>query len=482
MFFDITLNNETPIYLQIKDYIKGLILKGVLQKHTKLPSTRELSIILKVSRNTVISAYQYLEDEGFIYTIKGKGAFIADISIENQRQWNLKWDKRLSSKAKLAEELDIVKNEDKWMKGMISFKSISPDDSLFDVDEFKRAFLNRMSIEGKKLLNYGYAKGYKPLCDYLLGYMKNKGVDLENKDILITNGFTEGFDIILSSLTSEGDKVICENPTHNTAIKIMRLNGLETVGVEMDEGGINPSALKKCIKENQITLAYIIPSYHNPTGITMTPERRIEIYNIFRESNIPVIEDGFNEELRYSGTHVSPLISISGRGNGIIYTGSFSKVLFPGIRIGWIIGDKKLISVLESVKRSRNIHTSFLDQAILYEYLKGGNLDKYLKKARKYYREKYELAIKYAKEYIPCSEILGEGGLHIFVKLKALNSRVVLKECIRRGVIFTPGDIFYTDKSGQRSFRIGIARVSNEEIKTGIKIIGDVIRDLEGIN
>lgn len=479
MFFDITFNDDTPIYIQIKNYIKGLIIEGILQKDTKLPSTRELCEILKVSRNTVITAYQYLEDDGFIYNIKGIGAFVSDINIKSQSDWTLDWDSRFTETAVLAEELDIVKKEAKWEKGMISFKSIAPDDSLFDLDSFKKAFLNRMSIEGDKILNYGYAKGYKPLCDYILDYLGKKGVTTHDKDIIITNGFTEGFDIVLTSLVVKGDKIICENPTHNTAIKIMKLHGIEIVGVSMDSEGINPYTLTKVLEGESPKAAYLIPSYHNPTGITMSPERRIEIYNILRENNVPIIEDGFNEELRYSGSHVGPLASLSSGGNGVIYIGSFSKVLFPGIRIGWIVGDKRLISVLESIKRSKNIHTSFLDQAILYEYLRGGNLDRYLKKARRYYKNKYELAVKCANDYIPCRKIHGDGGLHIFIELERLNAREVLQECIKRGVIFTPGDIFYTDDSGDKSFRLGFSRVTDEEIIDGFRIIGEVIRDLE---
>jgi DNA-binding transcriptional MocR family regulator len=480
MFLDIDLDGRKPAYLQIKDYIKEMILKGILQRDVRLPSTRELSEVLKVSRNTIVLAYQYLEDEGFIYTIKGKGAFVSNVEIKYQDEWKVNWEDKLNNYSKMAVELDIVKNEAKWKKGMISFKSIAPDSSLFDVEDFKRAFLNRFSIEGEKILNYGYAKGYKPLNDYLLSYMKSKGVDIENKDILITNGFTEGFDIVISALTNKGDTVLCENPTHNTAIKIMKLHGLNIVGVDMDDDGINIDDLKEKLLQHRAKFAYLIPSYHNPTGIVMSPEKRVEAYRIFREHDVPVIEDGFNEELRYSGAHVSPIISLCGKGNSVIYIGSFSKVLFPGIRIGWILADKKLISIFESIKRSRNIHTSFLDQAILYEYLQGGNFEKYIKKARKVYRNKYEFAIQCAKKYIPYKKLLGEGGLHIFLILNSASGRNVLAECYKRGVIFTPGDIFYVDDGGKKALRLGFARVENKDIDTGFRIIGEVISEMEG--
>jgi len=478
MFYDLKLNDTKPVYLQIKDYIKSMILSGMLQKDIKLPSTRELSSILNVSRNTVIEAYKYLEDEGFVYTVRGRGFYVSNVEINRQDEWNFNWSSEFNSYAKLSEELDIVKSEPVWKRGMISFKSIAPDNSYFDVEEVKKAFLNRMALEGDKLLNYGYAKGYKPLIEYLMKYMEGKGVVKEGKDILITNGFTEAFDILLSSLTNSGDKIICENPTHNTAIKIMKLHGLNIEGVELDDDGINLEKLKNKITKDT-KLAYLIPSYHNPTGIIMPPEKRIEVFNIFKEYNVPIIEDGFNEELRYSGSHVAPIAALCGKGNGVIYIGSFSKVLFPGLRIGWIMADKDLISVLESVKRSRNIHTSFIDQAILFEYLNGGNFEKYIKRVRKIYKEKYEWAVKCAKKYIPNKKVLGEGGLHIFLELSdEIDARDVLSECMKKGVIFMPGDIFYTDGRGKNTLRLGFSRNSIEEIEKGFKIIGNVVKNM----
>jgi DNA-binding transcriptional MocR family regulator len=480
LFSDIKLDKNTPVYIQIKDYIKHMILRGMLRQNQKLPSTRELSAILKISRNTVICAYEFLEDEGFIYMEKGKGAFVADVQVSFEEGWSVDWDNQVNDYAKASENLDIVKHEVEWKKGMISFKSIAPDESLFDVEEFKKSFLNRISIEGEKILNYGYAKGYKPLIEYLLNYMKNKGVDIDEKDILITNGFTEGFDIILAGATEKGDKILCENPTHNTAIKIMKLHGLEIKGIDVDKDGINLEKLEAELAENKFKLSYFIPSYHNPTGVIMSAEKRLKLYRILKQYNITIIEDGFNEELRYSGTHVSPIAALSGGGNSVVYIGSFSKILFPGIRVGWILADKKLIGYLESIKRSRNIHTSFLDQAVFYDYLHGGNFERYIKKARKVYKDKYEFAVECAKKYIPCKEVIGEGGLHIFIKLNNIDSRKVLEKCCERGVVFTPGDIFYTDDSGFDTFRIGFSRVSKDDIEKGFKIIGEVVNLIMG--
>lgn len=247
----------------------------------------------------------------------------------------------------------------------------------------------------------------------------------------------------------------------------------------MEANGINLTDLEEHLAKEQFKLGFLIPSYHNPTGLVMTPEKRVAVLKIFEKYQVPVVEDGFNEELRYYGSHVAPLMALAGPAGAVVYLGSFSKVLFPGLRIGWIMADAKLISYLESIKRSMNIHTSFLDQAILYEYLQSGSFEKYLRKARKVYREQHQTATRIAAEYIPCRRIWGEGGLHIFIELdEALDARLVLAECYKRGVLFMPGDIFYTDGGGKNTFRLGISRVSQEEMERGFRIIGEVIKEL----
>ncbi|WP_270168932.1 MocR-like pyridoxine biosynthesis transcription factor PdxR [Paenibacillus sp. SYP-B4298] len=480
MFNDFLPMPDRPVYIQVKDYMKRLMIKGALQPHQKLPSTRELGELLQVSRNTVIAAYAALEEDGFTYTQQGKGSFVAATSVMSaEPSWRIGWQERLSDQALQAEELDLMKHGIRSQKGTISFTSIAPDEKLFDLGNVKRAFLDRMAMEGHVLLNYGYAKGYKPLMDYLLHYMEHKGVDLTGKDILITNGFTEGFDIVLSALGKRSGRVLCENPTHNTAIKNLRLHGFDITGIPMEQDGVNLQELERALAEQRFDCAYLVPSYHNPTGIVMSVQKRLELVRLMGEYRVPIIEDGFNEELRYTASHVSPLIAAAGSGNGVIYIGSFSKVLFPGLRVGWVLADAELVGYLESIKRARTIHTSTLDQSTLYQYIHNGNLEKYLRRARAEYKRKYELTLRCCREHIPYAELTGHGGLHLFVVFaQGFDTRRLLERCQLQGVIFTPGDIFYTDGGGRHTMRIGFSRVADEEIELGIRVIGEQARVL----
>lgn len=480
LFSDLTINDKEPIYIQIKRYLEDMISKGLLPHNSKLPSTRELSLLLNVSRNSILAAYEELKLDGIVYSVSGKGTFVKCDNNINNSNWKVNWINFENDYIKTTNKMDIIKNEIKWKSGQISFKSIAPDGELFDMEELKKSFLNRFNLEGHKLLNYGYAQGYKPLIDYLHNYMNKKGVDTSNKDILMVNGFTEGLNLIISTLTTKGDYILCENPTHNTSIKVMKSHGLNLIPVSINENGLDFEDLSEKLEKykDKIKFSYITPSYHNPTGMVMSPENRYKFYNLMKKYNIPIIEDGFNEELLYSSSHIFPICSLDNKSNGVIYIGSFSKILFPGLRIGWLLADKSLINSLESVKRSTTIHVSFLDQGILYDYLQNGAFEKYIKKTRKYYGDKFNFALKCVKKYINADHVLGDGGLHLFLVLKNINTRKLLEECYKKDVIFMPGDLFYIDNNGENTLRLGFSRLSDEDIEKGIKIIGQTIDEL----
>jgi DNA-binding transcriptional MocR family regulator len=478
MWDNLKIIDDTPAYQQIEAYIAELIKNGLLPAGVRLPSTRELAQILKVSRNTVILAYEELHNLELIRNIRGQGAFVNANLEKRTEKPGLEWLDWINEYGKSA--LDMVRTARKFPRqaGMISFNSLAPDESIFEVEELKRAFLNRIALEGEKLLNYGETKGYRPLITWLKRYLEGKGVDFDGKDILITTGFMEGFTLILAALTKPGQKIVCENPTHNLALNAMKLAGLDIVGIRLNEDGIDLQELEAALMPGTARLGFIMPSYHNPTGLVMTSEKRLRVLELFEKYQLPLVEEGFNEELRYSGSHLSPLLALAGKANHVVYLGSFAKILFPAIRIGWVIGDAKFIACLESIKLHRNIYTSPLDQAVFYEYLQNGKFQQYLKRAKKLYKEKYEQAIQLAKEYIPCRRIWGDGGLHLFIELDGVSAKQLLTYCYERGVLFTPGEIFYSDGSGFNTFRLSISQVEPGEMEKGFKIIGEGVREL----
>ncbi|MGL4773272.1 MAG: PLP-dependent aminotransferase family protein [Clostridium sp.] len=475
MFKDLKIIQGEVVYIQIVNYIKKLIDNGLLPKGTKIPSSRELGMILNVGRNSVIQAYDELILSNYIETVKGRGTFVIKEGKREDSTWNINWNNKMNSYSEVALDLDMIKSEKTWKKGMVSFKSIAPLGDLFDLEEVKKAFHSRISVEEHRILNYGYAKGYKPLIEYLEKYMKTKGMCNEEKSTIVTNGFTEAFDLILASFTNKGDFILCENPTHNTAIKIMKCYGLNIIGVKMNKDGVDIEDLKEKLLKYNFKFAFFIPSYHNPTGIVTPLSKRIELYNLLKNQGVPIIEDGFNEELFYESSHVSSIAALEGKAKGVIYIGSFSKVLFPGLRIGWIYGDNKIINILESVKRCRNIHTSFLDQGLLFDYLNSGAFEKYIKKVRRIYKEKYEFTVNCLNKYMSNAKIWGQGGLYVYVTLAGVNTRDLLNKCYDKGVIFIDSSMFDINGEVGDSLRIGFTRLENGDIEKGIKIISESI-------
>ncbi|MGN1033730.1 MAG: aminotransferase class I/II-fold pyridoxal phosphate-dependent enzyme, partial [Intestinibacter sp.] len=259
LFSNFKINTDEPVYIQIKNYIKDLITKGLLPINSKLPSTRELCSILNVSRNSVLSAYDELKTEGLVYSVKSKGTFVKEQADIATSDWKINWTSYENEYAKILNQMDTSKNEIPWESDLISFKSISPAGEQFDMEELKRAFLNRFNLEGHKLLNYGYAQGYKPLIDFLFEYMSRKNVDSANKDILMTNGFTEALNIVISSLTETGDYILCENPTHNVSLKIFKAYNLNVLPMNLNKNSLDFKDIEKTIKDykDKIKFAYI---------------------------------------------------------------------------------------------------------------------------------------------------------------------------------------------------------------------------------
>ncbi|WP_105615717.1 MocR-like pyridoxine biosynthesis transcription factor PdxR [Vallitalea okinawensis] len=477
IFLDFKLKNDSSKYIQIADYIKERIVDGALRTGDKLPSTRQLSALLKLSRTTIQSAFQLLVDDDFIYSQPGEGYYVSDKDPILRTPSHIQWKHYFNTNGELAKNMDLIKTELPWKKNMISFTSIAPDSSYFDTDALKKSFLDIYSLESNKLLNYGYAKGYQPLIDTLKTYMHSMGIHLKDKDVLITNGFTEGLNLVCNTLTEQGDCILCENPTHHTALKIFMTHGLVPIGIPLSENGLDLQLLEAKIQEHQPKFLYLTPSYHNPTGMVISPQKRVAIINLCKKLNIPILEDGFNEELRFSDIPIRPLMSYSGYGNEVIYIGSFSKILFPGLRLGWVMADHDVIDILESFKRTMTIHTSTLDQAVLYQYMKEGYYDRYLKKVRQHYKEQYQYAVDELKKYIPYKKLYGEGGLHLFIEVQ-INARQLLEKCYEREVLFLPGDIFHLDDEGKNTLRLGISRVTKSEITEGFKIIGNCLEEL----
>lgn len=245
-----------------------------------------------------------------------------------------------------------------------------------------------MTNEGSVLLAYGYTRGYEPFRAFVRDYLVGKGLRMDGQEILITNGFRQAAGLVVETLVSPGDAVAVEAPTYNGFLGILRARGARALPVDCDGEGVRLADLARALDAGA-RLVYLIPTYHNPTGRNMSLQRRQEVLALCRARGVPLLEDGFNEELRFRG-ECHPAIKALAGSEDVIYAGSFSKVLFPGLRVGWVAAPAALTRYLVHEKYNQDIHTPPLLQAALRQYCLDGSLDRHIKRVRGLYRERLD--------------------------------------------------------------------------------------------
>lgn len=477
---------KRPLYLQLRDQLRARLLSGAIAPASRLPSAREMSHLLHLSRNTVDEAYRMLEGEGLVRIVPGRGAFAAERKTETDEQPCEKpfdWERHISAEAR--DYAAFRENEgrvDLGNREVISFSSLAPDYHAFENDAFRRALNTVMVQEGSVLLAYGYTRGYEPFREFLREYLTGKGLRMEEQEVLVTSGFRQGAGLVVDTLVPVGGAVGVEAPTYNGFLGILRARGAKTVPIECDAEGMIPAALEKAMAEQELRLVYLIPTYHNPTGRNMSLSRRREILRLCAEHDVPILEDGFNEELRFRG-ECHPAIKALRGSEGVVYAGSFSKVLFPGIRVGWVVAPKPLYRYLTHEKYNQDIHTPPLLQAALRQYCIEGHLDRHIKRTRGLYRERldalYDALDRHFAGRAKWARV--EGGFSAWLEFpETLDLRAAMEGAREAGVLYAPGDAFYPDGRGRNCIRLGFSRLTPEQIEKGIGILSNYIASLGG--
>lgn len=475
-----------PLYLQLRETLRGQILSGALPGGSRLPAARALADQLHVSRGTVDTAYAGLLEEGLCQVRRGVGQFVSvklGGSSAGPQDAPLDWANKITPAARRAAELRIGRQVVHGPRDTISFTSLAPDHRLFEVELFRRCLNDALAREGSLLLGYGYTGGYTPLLEAIGRYLVSKGIRQEEHELLIVNGFRQGLELVTRALVTEGDAVLVETPCYNGAIGLFQTSGAVVLHVPCDEQGMIPGELELLARERRPKLIYAVPTYNNPTGRNMSLERRRALLAVAHRHGIPIIEDGFNEELRYRG-EVHPSLAALDGGNHVLYVGSFSKVLFPGLRIGWVRAPKALYDVLAACKYHDDIHTSLLPQAGLAEFMARGGLEKHLSVSRKTYSARLDALHTALRKYMDRSArwAVCDGGFSVWVEFpEHVDTRAALASARKSGVVYAPGDVFFAQDpssgqaQGRNAIRLGFPRLSLEEIDQGIQRLSKVL-------
>ncbi|AEK62365.1 PLP-dependent aminotransferase family protein [Collimonas fungivorans] len=357
---------------------------------------------------------------------------------------------------------------------IISFAGGLPSPATFPVEQLKVAFDKILSEQGKVALQYGPTDGYGPLREWVANSLSTNGAKIMANQVMMTSGSQQGLDLLGKVLIDEDSKVLVETPSYLGALQAFSLYGPEFVSVPSDEGGLIPETVATLGQGAR--MLYALPNFQNPTGRTLSVERRQALVDICARLGLPLIEDDPYGALSYRAEPLPKMLSMNP--GGVIYMGSFSKILTPGIRLGYVVAPRPLIEKLEQAKQATDLHTAQLTQMVVYETIKDGFLDQHIPTIRKLYSDQCDAMLDALKTYFPSgtSWTKPEGGMFIWVTLpKHIDSTKLLAEAVEQHVAFVPGGPFYGNTPEQHTLRLSFVTVPPAKIREGIERLGKLI-------
>ena len=365
--------------------------------------------------------------------------------------------------------------------GIISFAGGFPDSALFDVAGLQAASQGALAQEPGAALQYGATEGYQPLREQLASFMHTKGAaDVAAEQLIVTTGSQQALDLLGKTMVSPGDKVIVEGPTFLATIQCFRLYGAEVISAPVDSQGVQVDELERLIVEHQPKLVYLIPTFGNPSGATLSLERRKRVLELAAQYKVLVVEDDPYGDLYFNEAPPASLLALSkdvpGSREWLAHCGSLSKVLSPGLRIGWLIANSELLAKAVMCKQFSDAHTSTFAQATAAQYLKAGNMPAALAKVRTVYAARAEAMMDALRtELGEAVEFTAPaGGLFLWVRLtgkggKVADANVLAKQAIEEGVAFVPGAPFFSQNPDVATLRLSFATADEAKIREGVQ-------------
>lgn len=466
---------QTKLYLKIANAIRQAIVNGAVMPKEQLPSTRVLAEQLSVNRHTIMAAYNELIAQGWVKTKQRQGYSVADILPINSA---------LADKTKH----DNTANKHSWRvikpsnhdfsrpanEYAFNFAGGNPDIELFPFNEFRSFIndaLNRPSI---KALNYGENNGYEPFIIEVSKYLRRVRA-IVNKEIVVVNGTQEALYIIGQILLQSGDCVAVENLGYRPAWNALKNAGAELIGIKQTDQGIDVADLELLIKRHNIRLLYLTPLHQYPTTTTISAQHRVQIYRLAQQYNIPIIEDDYDHEFHYKSQPLPPMAANDPSGL-VIYLSSFSKIMFPGIRLGVIAVDKSLANHIVSYRTLINHKANVLLQDAVARWMRDGGFERHLRKATRCYLKRRKCMIDVLNTFIDEGLTIKftspKGGMALWVDVgeRAAEIAQLAKEL---GLFILAENAFHLHQYNDENkfIRLGFAGQSEEKIQQGLKLL-----------
>ena len=461
------------LHQQIVDYISAKVANGDWAVGNKLPPQRELAKIFGVNRSTIISAMETLKSYGIIDADYGGGTRIACNTWSLLMSSPPDWNKYIASgpfkpnlpAIQLINKLEFDKKFIRLGTGELS-PQLFPQDMLADIFKALPAKISS--------LNYLEARGLAELRESLVQRLAQKGIKAKPGNILITSGSLQALQLISVGMLRPGTQVYTEAPTYLKSLQVFQSAGISFTGVAMDKSGI---VTWKIGKVPNGSLLYTIPTYQNPTTVVMTAERRKEVFDFCSKHRLPILEDDAYGELYFEGD-VPPLpIKALDDSGVVLYTGTISKTLAPGFRVGWLVGPESVVNRLADVKMQMDYGASSLSQWALTEIFNSGAYDEYLGKLRLQLKERRGITLEALEKNF--SDIAAwdtpTGGLYIWLRVNSkISSDKLFQEALNKNILLNPGSVY--DYKENKNIRLSFAYANKEDLAKGIATLGDIIK------
>lgn len=489
----ITLDREgeEPIYRQLIRNIRMQIESGTLPAGTRLPASRDLAHQLNISRISVVNAYAELRAEGFLSAHAGRGTFVsreagsppngalatlspmperANGSTPHRNEAHQTPDRSLRDLMRLARQ-----------PGIISLGPGSPPGEFFPVNLLRDAINSVLERDGAKALGYEMPEGYGPLRSAVRDYVSALGIQCSPGDVLITGGTQQALDLVIQALLSEGETLVTEEPTYLGIIDIARARRVQIKSIPMDDEGIRLDQLENYVIDHQPKLVYVMPSFQNPTGSVMPLHRRRQLLNMANDYHFTILEDAVYHEFRFEGDHLPPLKALDENGV-VIHTSGFTKMLLPGIRIGYVISDGVHHPRLVRVKHAADISTPGLNQRAIHLMLERGIMSQQLERNNRELKRRRDVAVRAVKKYMPPGTTLRvpQGGMYLWLRLPRTgpSAAELYITAIQHGVGYAIGSVYYPNHSDNYTMRVNFGAHPPREIEEGYKRLGAAWNEL----
>ncbi|MBU1698724.1 MAG: PLP-dependent aminotransferase family protein [Candidatus Eisenbacteria bacterium] len=473
------LPGERPLNERLVQGIKDLIFRGELIPSTRLPSSRDLALGLGWHRSTVVQAYRKLVAAGWADSGVGRGTFVKQ---QQESATPLRepftWAEVIRQDEGLYEMERVLSRNVALPDGAspIRLSGAIPDLRLFPMEDLAEVLNETLRLRGPQALGYGPTEGLTMLREEIAGRLSRQGTPARADQILIVQGSQQGLDLVVRRIVRPGECVAVESPTYSQALALFRNLGVRLAPIPLDEEGLRVDILETVAAREKIRLIYTMPTFQNPTGLTQSVERRRALLDLAARKGIPILEDHFDAELRYEGEPVPTLKALDTR-NQVILLGTFSKILFPGLRVGWVAAPEPVYDSLSRLMRAVAISTSLLSQIVMAEFCAQGLLDRHLDRVISIYAQRRKALLDGMNEYFPpeAGWTNPQGGMTLWVTLPpGLNSVAVTMEARRRGVSVAPGPLFFVE-GGHRNLSLSSTAEPSDRLKQGIRILGDIL-------